>query len=270
MSEMKDLFIYNFYDYMKSIYVYSHVKTNLVDTQKQIYERSTIIILAIFSFFFIITTLFKVFVIIFYFIFIQAFAGFIKFIISLFKTKCHINFCSSFKNSIFYLGKVFKRIYTFNFYLFDNKLIGLIMVGSYFLFLISSTLFYYNNIISIEKIEKDTVYLHWFYIHFESFILVQLLYSSFYALRDMKWSTLLAFLIAASMNGMLFLGYTITRIIENADGTFENNEPQKIMNIIFNTILFFLNAISLYNTIIYKKNCKFLFLIILYFYFLYI
>ena len=83
----------------------------------------------------------KLFAIIFYFIFIQAFSTFIKYIMSIFKTKFRINLCSSFKNAMSYLGKVCKRIFTFNIYLFHNKSIVLIMALSYFFFLVSSGFF---------------------------------------------------------------------------------------------------------------------------------
>ena len=262
MSEMNDKFYYNFYDYMKTIYIYSHVKTNLLDKDRQYLEELTIGILAFLSISFLSVSLFKVFVIIFYFIFIQSFAALIKFIISLFRTRFKVNFCSSFKNAIQYLGKVCKKIYTFNFNLFDNIFIGLAMNGSYYLFLFSSACFYYKNIILIQDIEKDLYYMHWFYIHFESAILVQLLYASFYACRNMKISTLLGFGLDASMNAMLFLGYYINVLYENSEGTFENNEPQRIMNIIFNTILILLNGVCLFNIVLYKKNSNIIYLFI--------
>ena len=59
MSEIKDSFIYNFYDYMKAIYIYSHVKTNLKDKQRQKIEDVTNIILIIFTLFFFILYLYK-------------------------------------------------------------------------------------------------------------------------------------------------------------------------------------------------------------------
>lgn len=262
MSEMNDKFYYNFYDYMKTIYIYSHVKTNLVDKDRQFLEQVTIFILTFLSISFLSFSLFKVFVIIFYFIFMQSFAALIKFIISLFKTRFRVNFCSSFKNAIQYLGKVCKKIYTFNFYLFDNIYIGLVMNGTYYLFLISSACFYYKNIVLIQNIEKDVYYMHWFYIHFELAILVQLLFASFYACRNTKISTLLAFGLDASMNAMLFLGYYINFLYENSEGTFENNEPQRIMNIIFNTILILLNGFCLFTIVFYKKNGNIIYLFI--------
>lgn len=259
MSEMKDSFIYNFYDYVKSIYIYSHIKTNLKDVKKQPLEEGINLALQYISISFLVVSIFKIFVIIFYFIFIQAFSGFIKFILSIFKTKGQLNYCSSFKNAFSYLAKVGKRIYTFNFYLFHNLYIGFIMIFGYFLYLLSSIIFYLQNIKYLEDIEKPETYLDSFYCHFESSILIQLLCSSFYACRDMKISTYISLGLFLIMNAILFLGYFITQTIENADGIFEYDQPQCFMNIIFNTILLFLNGISLYNVIIYKGNGKYIY-----------
>ena len=256
MSEMKDDIIYDFYDYVKSIYIYAHVKTHLIDSQRQYIEEYTNILLAALSFMFIILSIFKIFVIIFYFIFIQALSAFIKFILSIFRTKFKISFCSSFINAMSYLGKVFRRIYTFNFYLFHNKIIGFIMIFSYFFFLIVSCLFYRQNIIYLEQIEKPIYYFIYFYLHFESIILIQLLYFTFYACRDMKYSTIIALILFISMNIMLILGYCITKSIENVEGSFEYGEPQNIMNIFFNSILLFINGISLFTIIFYNLNSK--------------
>ena len=256
MSEMNDSFIYNFYDYVKSIYIYSHVKTNLKDAQRQGIEQTTNVILIIISLIFVIISLFKIFVIIFYFIFIQAFSALIKFIITIVRFKCNVNFCSSFKNAFFYLMKVFKRIYTFNFYLFDTFLVGLIMIFSYFFFLISSCFFYFENYRLIETIEKPKYYMITFYCHFESVILIQLLCSSFYSCRDMKMSTIIGIGLFIIINLMILIGYQMTVIVENAVGSYELDEPQSVMNMMINSILLFLNGICLYNVLIYDGNSK--------------
>ena len=155
-----------------------------------------------------------------------------------------------------YLGKVFKRIYTFNFYIFHNATIGSIMVISYFIYIISSILFYIQNIRHIEEIEKSRWYMFCFYCHFESIILIQLLCSSFYACHETNIAILLSIGFFISMNAMLFLGYITTDIIENVDGSYEYNEPQNVMNIIFNSLFLLINGISLFKIIFHKNNCK--------------
>ena len=69
MSEMIDNIVYNYYDYLKSVYIYSHIKTYLKDVQRQKIESYTNYVLEVLSFIVIFFFAFKVLVIIFYFIF---------------------------------------------------------------------------------------------------------------------------------------------------------------------------------------------------------
>ena len=266
MSEIEDSTIYNFYDYVKTIYIYSHVKTHLVDADRQSIEEGTNYVLSIITYIFVIVFSFKFIVIFLYFIFLQAFSAFLKFIKSIIKTKCNLNFHSSFSNAMYYLGKVLKRIYTFNFYIFHNIYVGFIMIFSYFFYIISSLLFYHQNIKHIEEVEKSKWYMCCFYCHFESIILIQLLCSSFYACPDTSISILLSIGFFISMNAMLFLGYITTDIIENVDGSFEHSEPQKVMNIIFNSLFLLMNGLALFKIIFHNNNCK---LIIFYLFFIF-
>lgn len=256
MSEMIDSFLYNYYDFIRSIYLYSHIKTSLIDPQRQTLEIAINIILGITSSILTFTFLFKIFIILFYFLFMQSLTGFINFIISIFKTRLKINFCSSFINSMHYLVKIFKRFYTFNFYLFKNRYIGFLMVSSYFVFIFSNIMFNLKNFYLLDIIEKPKYYVELFYVHFESSILIQLLISSFYACRDMKISSIIGLSIFVVFNIILILGYFITDRIEKVDGIFECNEPQHFMSLVFNAVFLFLNSISLCNIIFYKKDCK--------------
>ena len=130
------------------------------------------------------------------------------------------------------------------------------MISSYFLFLLSSCFFHLKNEKFLEIIEKDITYMILFYIHFESFIFVQLLFSSFYACHNMSVSSMLSFGLFLTMNGILFIGYFITDLYEKTNGSFEFEEPQLIINIIFNTILFLLNITALFKVILYKNDGK--------------
>ena len=46
MTDVKDL-LFNYYEYIKSIYVYSHLKTNLVDQYKQTTEMVALYLLIV-------------------------------------------------------------------------------------------------------------------------------------------------------------------------------------------------------------------------------
>ena len=73
MSQMIDNPIYNFYDYAKSIYIYSHIKTNLIDSDREVIEKWTNIFLGSLSIFFALSTAIKIFIILFYFLIFQVF-----------------------------------------------------------------------------------------------------------------------------------------------------------------------------------------------------
>lgn len=256
MSEMKDTHFYNFYDYMKTVYIYSHLKTYLVDRQRQQIEEVTLYILLFLIIAFLISSFLKFIVIFLYFLFIQAITNFCKFLKTLCKTKFNINFCSSFKNAMSYLWKVLKRVYTFNFYVFGSRFNNFIMIGSYFFLLFSSTAFYLTNKSLLLELEKSDAYLIYFYMHFEAIIFVQLLNSSFYSQVQLTSSIIYSFGLFFAMNGILFFGYIIKESYENKYGSFEFEEPQNILNIIFNCILFLLNFNCLIRILIHKKNGK--------------
>ena len=54
----------------------------------------------------------------------------------------------------------------------------------------------------------------------------------------MKMSTLISLVLFTSLNGILFLEYFITDIIENTKGSFISEESQEVMNINFNIFFF--------------------------------
>ena len=256
MSEIIDDDFHNFYDFIKLIYVYSHVKTELQDSSKQNVEKVAAIVLMVLSGLFFLCTIFKVIVILIYFFFMQALTGFIKFLTSLFKTKCNVSLCSNFKNAISFLIKICKRIYTFNFYIYENRLINFIMTSSFIIFLFMSFFFFSYNFIKIDDVEKNIRYLIYFYLDFEFTLLVELLCNCFYSCRNMIKSTSLAIGLFITMDCFLIFGYMYTNLLEDEDGSFENQEPQKIINIVFNIILLSLNSTSLYKIITYDKNSK--------------
>ena len=256
MSEIKDSLIYNFYDYLSSIFIYSHVKTFLVDPSRQGTELGFNIALLVLFYIISFMILFKLVLILLYFSFFQIFAAFYNFIKTLIKTKFKIDYCASFRNAISLLKKIFKRIFTFNFYLYDNHLIGFIMIFVYFVYLLSAFLFYMSNKDLIDKSEKTDNYMILFYLHFESILLMELLCCSFYACRNLKIAISSAFGIFILLNGILIIGYLIKEKIENVNGIFEHNEPQRVMNIIFNSIFFLLNGKCFISIILYKKDGK--------------
>ena len=256
MSETKDTFLYNYYDFISSIYIYSHVKTYLIDPSRQKFERRFDLILAIMSAIFSLSFCFKFIVIFIYFFLLQSIPALVKFILAIFRLKCDINFGSSCKNACSLLKKIGKRIFTFNFYLYENNLIGFVMIFIYLLFLFSATYFYIDNQFQSDQSEKSETYMVIFYLHFESVLFIQLLCSSFYSCQNMKISTISAIIHFVFLNLIIFLGYLIKENIENSEGIFLNKEPQLIMNSILNFFLLLLNGKSFFNAIFSNKKSK--------------
>jgi hypothetical protein len=186
--------------------------------------------------------------------------AFCTFLRSLCRLKCRKSFGSSCINGCSFLKKILKRTITFNFKLFQNMWIGVVMILSYLIFLVSSFIFYIKNILQAKNPEKTEDYMIIFYIHFESILLVEILCYSFYAcsdIRDMNISILSALGIFILLNLILIIGYFIKEKIENVDGIFEHNEPQLIINIIFNVIFSLLTIKCLINIFCFKKNSKY-------------
>ena len=256
MSETRDIFLYNYYDYISSIYIYSHVKTYLIDPSRQKVEKIFDLVLAFLSGIFCLSFAIKFVIILLYFFVIQSIPALIRFMANLCKLKCDINFSSSCNNAFSYLKKVMKRISTFNFYLYENIPVGFAMILSFLLFIFSTFTFYLFNQKQLMLREKNEGYMRLFYLHFESILLIQLLCSSFYACRNMTLSTISAIVLFILLNVILYLGYLVKEKVENVVGIYENNEPQIIMNAIFNLVFLLLNGKCFFNAIFFNQNSK--------------
>ena len=253
MSETQDLLIYNFYDYMKSIFIYSHIKTYLIDPDRQYYEKICGRFLTTISLLFVITVFIKIFIIFVYFFILQFICALISFIKNFKLKACNK---SSWKNAWSFIKKTFKRFFTYNFYLYENNVFGGIIVFAYFFYLICSLHFYIINEEQVQSAEKTEKYMYFFYLHFESIVLIQILCSSFYAVRNLKIAFYSAIIIFILLNAILIIVYAISETIENVDGKFEFDDPQKAMNILFNTIFLLLNGNCFYNLLTFKQKGK--------------
>ena len=127
---------------------------------------------------------------------------------------------------------------------------------SFITFLISSFLFEIQNLKYISKENKPDSYLWFFYLNYEFTLLTELLCTTFYSCRNMVLSTFIALGYFILMNFILIIGYLIKELNENMYGAYEKEEPQKIMNIVFNIILLMLNFINLVKIVRFNKNGK--------------
>ena len=259
MSETKEGLVHDLYDFSKSVYLFSHMKTNLVDPTVQIGETTALYTLMIISTIIFLVVSIKTLIILGYFICSQALTAFIRFIKMLFITKCNISFKTSFKNSLMFFGRVFKKIYTFNFYIFYTKYVSIFMIFSFWICLISNFLFNIINYRTIDEPEKGIYFLWYFFISFQFNLLIELICSTFYAYRNMNISSLLALGYYIVINVILFIGFYYARRHEFLYGAYLLEEPQRILNIILYFILFVLKANCLYKIIKFNKKSKYIF-----------
>ena len=256
MSETKDEFFYNLYDFSKSVYLFSHMKTNLVDENVQVVERFAVNLLAFISSVIFGCVVFKSSIIIVYFLGVQAMPALYRYIKLLIKTKFSINFKNSCKNALMFLIKVSRKICTFNFYIFYSKFVSGIMIVSFLICLFSNFMFGEENKDNLENTEKPKSFLVFYFLSFELNLLIELILSTFYSHRNLVSCCLLAFGYYIVINFIMIIVYSIASYMEYLDGAFLYEEPQRILNIIVFSILFVLKANCLYKIIEFKKRSK--------------
>ena len=176
----------------------------------------------------------------------------------LLKTIFKINFKSSCKNSLMFFGKVFKKIYTFNFYIFYTKFVSTFMILSFWVCLISNFFFNRINLKYIEKVEKENDFLWGFYLSFQFNLLIELVCSTFYIHPNMNISTLLALGYYFVLNVIIIVIFFWAERKEFLNGAFLLEEPQRVLNIIIFFILLVLKLNCLYKVIKFDKKSKLL------------
>lgn len=256
MSETQDGIFYDLYDFGKSVYIFSHMKTNLVDSSVQTGETTALIILMIISSIIFFSVLIKILIIIGYFVCSQALAAFLNFMKMVFKTRFNINFKSSCKNSLMFFGKVFKKIYTFNFYIFYTTYISSFMIISFWMCLLTNFAFSIVNLQNIEEPNKNNEFLWYFFLSFQFNLLIEIVCCTFYAYRNMVGAFFLSLGYYIVMNVILFISFFYARQKEYLDGAYLLEEPQRILNIIVFFILFVLKVNCLFKIIIFNKRSK--------------
>ena len=265
MSLTQEKIIYDMYDFSKLVYIFSHMKTNLVDSSVQKTEIAAIIFIFFISgiiFFFV---LIKTLIILGYFLCMQATTAFVRFIEMLFKTKFNINCKSSCKNTMLFFWRICKKIYTFNFYIFYSRYISGFMIISFWVCLLSNFLFNYYNLKFINIFEKKDIFFYFFFLSFEFNLLIELICSTFYSERNMITSSLLSFGYYAVINIILFIAFFYTRRMEYLYGAYLLEEPQRTINILIFFILLILKINCLIKIIKFNKKNNYNNIIILFF-----
>ena len=249
MSKINDSFFYNFYELIEKVYVNNHMNLYLMDKQLQKEQFIYMIILMAGTFFINITILFKLFLIGVYFLFIHTILNLFKFIISLFKTKFHINCKSNCKNTIIYIQQLVSRIYFYNFYKYNNMFISLFLVFIYFLFVFSNCYFFYLVYIYIEEENKNFNFILYHYLTFETSLIIEFSCSIIYSMRNLNYQFIIIISYIFIFNGILYITFLYQQLNLNKKGYKGREQPIQIVNIIFNFIFLILHCNAIINII---------------------
>ena len=256
MSETKEGEKYNLYDFTKSIYIFSHMKTLLVDKEVQNLEQTLLKIIKGFELAIYAIVLIKIIIIFGYFIFFQALIAFGNFIQLSYRTKCDISIKKFFIYFLLFFKRIFKKIYTFNFYIFQNKVISFFLILFFIINIILNYHFIDQNIDQIEYIEKNDSFINLYFSSFEFYLLMELICYMFYSVRNIVHSILFAFGYFITLNIIIIFTYLYVQKYELLYGAFMLNEPQRILNIIIFSILMILKIYCLYKIIFFNKESK--------------
>ena len=256
MSDIKDSFFYNYYDYLKDIYVYPHLKTYLLDKQVQNREKFFLILQFISIGITSIFIIFKIFLIIIYFYIIQFFSILKKLVIACKKTKCDIKLCNNFNNCMKYIYNTSYKIYYYNFYHYNNKFIDIIMCFSFICFIISNPIFLFFVKDEIEDSEKSDYLITFYYICNEFSILIEILCVTFYSSTKLIQQMVISVFFFIFFNCLNFMIYYFSYLYEESKGTIVNKEHKKIANIIFNSIFFVFYIDALIKIFRYDNKSK--------------
>jgi hypothetical protein len=259
MSKINDKFIYNFYELIEKVYVYNHMKTYLMDKQLQTEQYIYILILGLGTLLINMAILLKLFLIVIYFFVIHIIINFIKFINSLFKTKFHINWKSTIKNTYIYITQIFSRVYFYNFYKYNNWFISLFLITIYLIFILSNCLFLISVYSYIEEENKNDIFIFFHYLTFESSIIIEFSCCIIYSMRNLNYQFLIILFYIIIFNAILYITFLYQQLYINLEGYKGTKKPIIIVNIIFNVIFFILHINSIINIKIQNRTSKIIF-----------
>lgn len=256
MSEIKEGWSYDLYDFTKSVYIFSHMKTNLVDDLVQIFEKIALKFLNGATIFIGFIVFLKIIIIVAYFTLGQASLAIFRFIKTLFITKCNIYVKSSCKSVIYFLVRIFKKIFTFNFYIFQNKIITTFMICIFIINILSISRFSQENLDQIINEEKDDNFINFYFLSFEFNLLIEVICYMFYSVRNIGFGFVLSICYFIVLNLIIYFSFLISERYEYLNGAFLLGEPQKILNIIIFLILMILKIDCLIKIVKYNKESK--------------
>lgn len=256
MSEIEEGFFYDLYDFTKNIYIFLHLKTNLVDKEVQEGEKTALYIFIFLYSAIAFLLLIKILIIIAYLLIYLGIFRFWDFIKSIRITKFGIDFKTSFKNCILFFVRNIKRLFTYNFYIFKNRYCSILLIFIFIFDIIISNFFNSINSNQIENREKNNSFLTYFFLVFEFNLLIEIVIYMFYSIRSITFGLILSLGYFLILNIIIMIAFMYTTRYEYLYGAFILEEPQRVLNIIIFFILMVLKINCLYKIITYNNKSK--------------
>lgn len=174
----------------------------------------------------------------------------ISYIVNLFRINCRVRCRQSLKFACDYLTKNVKKFYTYNFYSFENKLYGFIILTLYFSHLLFN-IFFAINVKNLVKDEYTFNILR--IVSFELHMFFKLVCITFYLTRNLKKQFLIVGIILLTIN----MALAILCILQSKFDVLHNN-PKSIALFKYFFIIIFVYLYSMcFKTIfLYNKNCN--------------
>ena len=197
--------------------------------------------------------MFKVAFIIVYFFIFNVLPSLGRFCAKVVRQRCCMSFRTELKYSLFYLGKILKKIYTYNFYSYENKLTGFVLVTFYMIYIVFNLIFtveYFKT--DTKEEEKPDAVKYEQFIAFEFSLIIELIVCFFYITRSFKKmfaSVIVSFLGLNSVIAMVVV-YKMQVQLDDSE------KPRRFASLIFSIYFSVLILISLVRVIKYDPNCK--------------
>lgn len=253
MVESDPLIFLDLYDITSNLYVFTHIKPIINDRDRESLEfffcNWITIIIAILLVF----TLIKLLVILLYFFIVQSLMNLVRFIASIARTKCQLNLCFGLKNGLSFIGRICKRLYTYNYYSYDNIIIGTIFMIIYHGYIFSTGLFAYR-VSKYALFEKQIGFKVLHFVTFQFNIIIEVLCISFYTIRTLTKQFYVSVAMVLVLNVFIVLTVLFKNVLINEIGVFEKDEPRRIANIIFFFFMGILHLSTLIGLIRYDVN----------------
>jgi hypothetical protein len=251
---------------IEELFTYSHLAffddpetASSDDIEKYMGRIIMTILIIIFS-----ATILKMLIIFIYFFIINTFLSMIRFFMKLYKHKCCVNMFQECKFICDYFSKILKKFYTYNFYSFENKFFGTMIVTLYITFLLFNIAFSVNDFILLEtggieyekynslEIKNKSFSFQFFHLlRYELQLFMECICGTIYLFPSFRKQY---YFIIPLFVGLNFLIFGFSFIFESFE-LMDHHWSLRALHMIFLSIFICLYAYSWYKILKYNLSC---------------